>query len=156
MLAFSTSPSEIALVLAQSDAKWLSDEMSFLTELYRSKAGASECQFGAESNPALASFLETAEKCQRLSVALQQAVRRGYRMEDEGPTSDQRRSPEPATVLQHPALPAPDPAISLRSAERPTQLKRLRQRAKPEGTKKTKRSSTRGKPRSKAKDPSGG
>ena len=39
MLAFCTSPSEIALVLKQSDANWLSEEMSFLSELYRSKAG---------------------------------------------------------------------------------------------------------------------
>ena len=39
MLAFCTSPSEIALVLKQSDANWLSEEMSFLSELYRSRAG---------------------------------------------------------------------------------------------------------------------
>ena len=38
MLAFCTSPSEISLVLAQSDARWLSEEMSFLAELYRDKA----------------------------------------------------------------------------------------------------------------------
>ena len=45
MLAFCTSQSEISVVLGLSDAKWLSDEMSFLAELYRSKAGSSERQF---------------------------------------------------------------------------------------------------------------
>ena len=39
MLAFCTSQSEISVVLGLSDAKWLSEEMSFLAELYRSKAG---------------------------------------------------------------------------------------------------------------------
>jgi hypothetical protein len=64
MLAFCTSPSEISLVLGPSDARWLSEEMSFLSELYLSKAGSSERQFGEEGNVALASFLETAAKCQ--------------------------------------------------------------------------------------------
>jgi hypothetical protein len=77
MLAFCTSPSEISLVLGPSDARWLSEEMSFLAELYRSKAGSSERQFGRDDNLALASFWETALKCQRLAVALQQAVSRG-------------------------------------------------------------------------------
>ena len=74
MLAFCTSQSEISVVLGLSDAKWLSEEMSFLAELYRSKAGSSERQFGEDNNVALASFWETALKCQRLSVALRQAV----------------------------------------------------------------------------------
>ena len=68
MLAFCTSPTEISLVLGQSDARWLSEEMSFLAQLYRSKAGSSERQFGEDDNVALASFLETAGKCQQLSV----------------------------------------------------------------------------------------
>ena len=54
MLALCTSPNEISLVLAPSDARWLSEEMSFLAELYRSKAGSSERQFGGDYNPALA------------------------------------------------------------------------------------------------------
>ena len=53
MLALCTSPNEISLVLAPSDARWLSQEMSFLAELYRSKAGSSERQFGGDCNPAL-------------------------------------------------------------------------------------------------------
>ena len=65
MLAFCTSQSEISVVLGLSDAKWLSEEMSFLAELYRSKAGSSERQFGEDNNVALASFWETALKCQR-------------------------------------------------------------------------------------------
>lgn len=44
MLAFCASPSEISLVLGPSDARWLSEEMSFLAELYQ--AGSSEHQFG--------------------------------------------------------------------------------------------------------------
>ena len=79
MLAFCASPSEISLVLGPSDARWLSEEMSFLAELYRSKANSSERQFGGDDNAASASFWETALKCQRLSVALQQAVSRGQR-----------------------------------------------------------------------------
>jgi hypothetical protein len=71
MLAFCTSSSEILLVLGPSDARWLSEEMSFLAELYRSKAGSSERQFGQDGNVAAVSFWETALKCQRLSVALQ-------------------------------------------------------------------------------------
>jgi hypothetical protein len=84
MLAFRNSPSEISLVLGASDAKWLSDEMSFVAELYRSKTSSSECQFGGDNNVAAASFWETALKCQRLSIALQQAVSRGQRWEDDG------------------------------------------------------------------------
>ena len=38
MLAFCTSPSEISLVLGPSDARWLSEEMSFLAELYRQQS----------------------------------------------------------------------------------------------------------------------
>ena len=76
MLAFCTSPSEISVVLGPSDAKWLGEEMSFLAELYRSKAASSERQFGEHNNAALASFWETALKCQQLSVALHQAIRR--------------------------------------------------------------------------------
>jgi hypothetical protein len=74
MLAFCSGPSEISLLLGPSDARWLSEEMSFLSELYRSKANSSEHQFGADDNAALVSFWETALKCQQLSVALQHAV----------------------------------------------------------------------------------
>jgi hypothetical protein len=100
MLAFCTSPSEISLVLGSSDARWLSGEMSFLSELYRSKAGSSERQFGEEGNVALASFLETATKCQQLSVALQQAVGRGHHASGAG-------RDQPVNVS-----PAPDPPAS--------------------------------------------
>jgi hypothetical protein len=55
MLAFCSAPSEISLLLGPSDARWLSEEMSFLSELYRSKANSSEHQFGADDNAALAS-----------------------------------------------------------------------------------------------------
>jgi hypothetical protein len=102
MLALCTSPSEISLVLGSSDARWLSEEMSFLAELYRSKAGSSERQFGADHNVAAASFWETSLKCQRLSVALGQAVRRGYSRENDGPPSDQPVGPSPATDRPHP------------------------------------------------------
>ena len=108
MLALCTSPNEISLVLAPSDARWLSEEMSFLAELYRSKAGSSERQFGGDYNPALASFWETALKCQRLSVALQQAVRRGPHTSGAG--RDQPINVSPATDPPHPvsALPSPE------------------------------------------------
>jgi hypothetical protein len=99
MLAFCTGQSEISLVLGSSDARWLGEEMSFLAELYRSKASGSERQFGEDNNAALASFLETAAKCQQLSVALQQAVRRGYRREDDSAPSDQHASATPAIDL---------------------------------------------------------
>jgi hypothetical protein len=99
MLAFCTSQSEISVVLGLSDAKWLSEEMSFLAELYRGKAGSSERQFGEDNNVALASFWETALKCQRLSVALRQAVSRGQRGEDDG--RDQRIDALPATDPPH-------------------------------------------------------
>ena len=91
MLAFCTSPSEISVVLGPSDAKWLGEEMSFLAELYRSKAASSERQFGEHNNAALASFWETALKCQQLSVALHQAVRRGHRRERRPPLGSTRR-----------------------------------------------------------------
>jgi hypothetical protein len=112
MLTFSTSPSEISLVLGPSDARWLSEEMSFLAELYRIKAGSSERQFGEDHNAALASFLETAAKCQQLSVALQQAVRRGYRAEDDAPPPDQHIGASQATDLPRPALTSASPAVS--------------------------------------------
>jgi hypothetical protein len=139
MLAFCTSPSEISVVLGPSDAKWLSDEMSFLAELYRSKAASSERQFGEDNNAALASFWETALKCQQLSVALQQAVRRGYRREDAGRQSDQYVGASPTIGPPHAALASPSPAISSGSAERPTRPKRVRQTAKPHTAKKRKK-----------------
>ena len=120
MLAFCTSPSEISLVLGPSDARWLSEEMSFLSELYRSKAGSSERQFGEEGNVALASFLETATKCQQLSVALQQAVGRGHHASGAG--RDQPVNVSPAPDPPHPvsALPSPE-AQSGRPNVRPGQ-----------------------------------
>ena len=133
MLAFCTSQSEISVVLGLSDAKWLSEEMSFLAELYRSKAGSSERQFGEDNNVALASFWETALKCQRLSVALQ-AVSRGQRGEDDG--RDQRIDALPATDPAHPALASPSPATSSGSAERQTRPKRARRTAKARAAKK--------------------
>ena len=136
MLAICTSPSELALVLEQSDAKWLSEEMSFLSELYRSKACASERQFGRDGNPASASFWETALKCQRLSVALQTAVSRGYRREDDG--RDQHFNASAATHPPHPALASPGPATSSGSAERETRAKRTRRAAKGRAAKKKK------------------
>jgi hypothetical protein len=136
MLAFCTSPSEISLVLEPSDARWLSEEMSFLAELYRSKADSSERQFGADHNAALASFWETALKCRRLSVALQQAVNRGQRREDGG--RDQHIDVLPATDPPHLALASPNPATSSGSAERQTGLKRARRKAKGRAEKKKK------------------
>jgi hypothetical protein len=126
--------------------------MSFLTELYQSKAGNSERQFGGDNNVALTSFLETAAKCRQLSVALQQAIRRGYSHEDDGSTSDQRRDPEPAAVLPHPALAAANAAISSSPAERPIRPKRVRRRTiKPRAAKKEKGAIARGGRRSRAK-----
>ena len=135
MLAFCTSPSEIALVLEQSDAKWLSEEMSFLSELYRSKAGSSERQFGEDDNPASGSFWETALKCQRLSVALQTAVSRGHRREGDGADQhvDASTAPPP-----HPALASPSPANSSEVAESQTPLKRARRPVKARAAKKKK------------------
>ncbi len=149
MQAFCTSPSEISLVLRPSDARWLSEEMSFLAELYRSKAGGSERQFGEDNNVALASFLETAGKCQQLSVALQQADRRGYRREDDGPPSDQPVGTSPDINLSHRALASPSTAISSGSAEDPT--RRVRHTAKPRAAKKKKGSNATSERRSKAK-----
>ncbi len=149
MLALCTSPSEISLVLGSSDARWLSEEMSFLAELYRSKAGSSERQFGADHNVAAASFWETSLKCQRLSVALGQAVRRGYSRENDGPPSDQPVGPSPATDRPHPALASSRPLVSFGSAERPSLPKRVRR--KPRAAKKKKGSSTSGERRSDAK-----
>ena len=136
MLAFRSSPSEISLVLGPSDARWLSEEMSFLAELYRSKTGSSERKFGEDGNVAAASFWETALKCQRLSVALQQAVSRGQRWEDDG--LDQHIDALPATDSPHPALASPSPAISSGSAERQTRLKGARRTAKGHAAKKKK------------------
>ena len=128
MLALCTSPNEISLVLAPSDARWLSEEMLFLAELYRSKAGSSERQFGGDCNPALASFWETALKCQRLSVALQQAVRRGPHTSGAG--RDQPINVSPATDPPHPVSALPSPGAQSGSAERPTRPKRARRTAK--------------------------
>ena len=136
MLALCTSPNEISLVLAPSDARWLSEEMSFLAELYRSKAGSSERQFGGDYNPALASFWEMALKCQRLSVALQQAVSRGPSTSGAG-----RGRPinvSPARDQPHPVSALPSPEAQSGSAERPTRPKRARRTAKG-GTAKKKR-----------------
>ena len=71
MLSSYTSPSEIPLVLEASDARWLSEEMS---------------------------FLETQSKCIQLSVALQQALRRGFPRKDHGHPSDQPVTPAPAIL----------------------------------------------------------
>ena len=128
MLAFCASPSQISLVLAPSDARWLSEEMLFLAELYRSKAGSSERQFGRDDNVALASFWETALKCQRLSVALQQAASRGYRASGAG--RDQHIDVLPVNNTPHPALPPFNAAASYTSAERETRPKRARRTAK--------------------------
>ena len=132
MLAFRNSPSEISLVLGASDAKWLSDEMSFLAELYRSKTSSSERQFGGDNNVAAASFWETALKCQRLSVALQQAVSRDQRWEDAG-----RDQVLPAIDPPQQALVSPSPANSSAS-ERQTRPKRVRRTAKEGAVKKKK------------------
>jgi hypothetical protein len=138
MLAFCTSPSEISLVIGPSEARWLSEEMSFLAELYRSKAGNSEREFGADHNVAAASFWETSLKCQRLSVALGQAVRRGYSRENDGPPAEHPVGPSPATVRPHPAFASSRPSVSSGSAERPTLPKRVRRTAKPRAAKKKK------------------
>jgi hypothetical protein len=135
MLSFCTSPSEISLVLELSDAKWLSEEMSFLAELYRSKAEVSERQFGEDDNAALTSFLETETKCVQLSVALLQALRRGFPRENQNRPPDHRHpSDQPVaaasvTHLPYPALVPPNPKISSTSTE-PSQAKRERQTAK--------------------------
>jgi hypothetical protein len=134
MLAFCGSPGEISLVLGSSDARWLSEEMSFLSELYRSKANGSERQFGADDNAASTSFWETALKCQRLSVALQQAVSRGQRWEDDG--RDQGVVAFPATDPPQQALASPSSATSSGSAESQSRPKRARRTAKPRKVKK--------------------
>jgi hypothetical protein len=151
MLSFCTSSSEISLVLEASDARWLSEEMSFLAELYRSKAESSERQFGGDNNAALTSFLETAGKCQQLSVALQRALRRGFRRQDHGPQSDQPVGALPATDLAYPALAPPNPEISSTSAETTARTKRVRQTAKLRAATKEKSPSSRAGRRSKAK-----
>jgi hypothetical protein len=135
MLAFCNRSSEIALMLEQPDAKWLSDEMSFLSELYRSKAGSSERQFGGNDNPALASFWETALKCQRLSVVLQTAVSRGYRREDDG--RDQHVDASTARPA-HLTLASPSPANPSEVPESKTPLKRARRPVKARVAKKKK------------------
>jgi hypothetical protein len=136
MLAFCTSPSEISLVLGPSDARWLSEEMSFLAELYSSKADSSRRQFGEDHNAALASFWETALKCRRLSVALQQAVSRGQRWEDT--ERDQHIDALPAIDPPQQALVSSSPANSSASAERQTRPKRARGTAKGRAAKKKK------------------
>jgi hypothetical protein len=136
MLSFCVSPSEISLVLELSDARWLSEEMSFLAELYRSKAESSERQFGTDNNWALTSFLETQGKCVQLSVALQQALRRGFPQRDHGHPqdhshpSDQTIVPLPATDLPDRALDSTNPKISSTTAEPSAPTKRVRQTAK--------------------------
>ena len=134
MLAFCTSPGEISLVLAPSDARWLSEEMSFLAELYRSKAGSSEHQFSGDYNPALASFWETALKCQRLSVALQQAVSRGPHAS--GASRDQPVNVSPATDPPHAVSALPSPEAQSGLAERKSRPKRPRQTTKARTAKK--------------------
>jgi hypothetical protein len=157
MLSFCVSPSEISLVLELSDARWLSEEMSFLAELYRSKAESSERQFGRDNNWALTSFLETQGKCVQLSVALQQALRRGFprrdhgHPQDHGHPSDQTIVALPATDLPYPALASANPQISSTAAEPSTQKKRVRQTAKQRRATKENDPSTRGGRRSKAK-----
>jgi hypothetical protein len=128
MLAFYNGSNEISLVLGPSDAMWLSEEMSFLAELYRSKAMTSERQFGEDGNVALASFLETAAKCQQLSVTLQQTIRRGHLPEDDGP---QHAGASPATDLPPVALASPSPPISSCPVEHATPTKRVRTIVKP-------------------------
>jgi hypothetical protein len=71
--------------------------MSFLAELYRSKAESSERQFGGDNNAALTSFVETAGKCQQLSVALRQA-----------PTTPKTIESKPAAAM----VPAPTPTVA--------------------------------------------
>ena len=151
MLAFCTSPSQISLVLGPSDARWLSEEMAFLAELYRSKASSSGRQFGEDHNAALASFLETAAKCQQLSVALQRAVRRGYRAGDDAPPPGLHVGASQANDLPRPALTSPSSAVSPSPAERPTGTKRVRQAAMPRAGKIKKSSSTSGGRRSEGK-----
>jgi hypothetical protein len=128
MLAFCPGPTEVALVLERSDARWLSEEMSFLSELYRSKAASSERQFGRDDNPASASFWETALKCQRVCVALQAAVNRGYHPDDDG--RDRQVDPSTATHRPHPVLVSPGPAMSSGSAKRNKRPNRARRTTK--------------------------
>jgi len=136
MLSFCNSPTEVSLVLELSDARWLSEEMSFLAELYRSKAESSERQFGKDDNWALTSFLETQGKCVRLSVALQQALRRGFSRKDHGhPQDHSRPSDQPVAAasvidLPNPILARPNPKISSTSAEPSIKTKRVRQTTK--------------------------
>ena len=104
--------------------------MLFLAELYRSKAGSSERQFGEEGNVALASFLETAAKCQQLSVALQQAVGRGHHASGAG--RDQPVNVSPAPDPPHPVSALPSPEVQSGSAKRATRPKRARRTAKGE------------------------
>jgi hypothetical protein len=142
MLSFCTSSGEVSLVLELSDARWLSEEMSFLAELYRSKAERSEREFGGDNSAALTAFLETQSKCVQLSVALQQALRRGFRRNDHGHPSDQPVAAAPATDLLYPALASPNREISRASPEIST--KRVQRTAKPRAAKKEKGPSVRG------------
>jgi hypothetical protein len=142
MLSFCASPNEVTVVLDLSDARWLSEEMSFLAELYRSKADGSEREFGGDNNAALKEFLETQSKCVQLSVALQQALRRGFRRNDHGHPSDQPVAAAPATGLLYPALASPNREVASVSPEIST--KRVRRTAKPRAAKKEKSPSLRG------------
>jgi hypothetical protein len=154
MLSFWTSSSEISLVLEASDARWLSEEMSFLAELYRSKAENSEREFGGDNNAALTSFLEIQSKCVQLSVALQQALRRGFPRKDHGHPSDQPVAVAPGTDLLYPASASPNREISFASPE--TSTKRVRRATKPRAVEKEKGPRPRGRQHSKAKRTSAG
>jgi hypothetical protein len=136
MLSFCNSPSEVSLVLELSDARWLSEEMAFLAELYRSKAESSAREFGRDDNWALTSFMETQGKCVQLSVALQQALRRGFSRkdhdhpQDRGRTSDQPVAAASVIDLPNPILARPNPKISSTSAEPSAKTKRVGQKAR--------------------------
>jgi hypothetical protein len=130
MLSFYNSPSEISLVLELSDARWLSEEMSFLAELYRSKAESSEREFGVDNNAALTEFLETENKCAQLSVALQQTLRRGFPRKDHGRPPDQPVAAASVIDLPNPILARPNPKISSTSSEPSIKTKRVGQKAR--------------------------
>jgi hypothetical protein len=158
MLSFCVSPSEISLVLELSDARWLSEEMSFLAELYRSKAESSERQFGGDNNAALTAFLETESKCVQLSVALQTTLRRGFPRKDHGHRYDHGRpSDHPVAAasvidLPNPILARPNHKISSTSAAAPSiKTKRVGQTVKQRRATRENDPSPRGGRRSKAK-----
>jgi hypothetical protein len=157
MLSFCVSPSEISLVLELSDARWLSEEMSFLAELYRSKAESSERQFGGDNNAALTAFLETESKCVQLSVALQTTLRRGFPRKDHGHRYDHGRpSDHPVAAasvidLPNPILARPNHKISSTSAAPSIKTKRVGQTVKQRRATRENDPSPRGGRRSKAK-----